>query len=153
MPEYPEEPKTADEKALKQHYGRVLGSAVNPVLREGNSDRRAPPAVKAYARKYPHKMGKWAKNSKTHVSTMTQGGDFFSNEQSVTLAAANTARIEHVGQDGKVATLLLQYCYTVVTLLLQCCYTVVTLLLHCCNTVVILLLHCCYTVVTLLLHC
>jgi isocitrate dehydrogenase len=81
----------------------VLGSAVNPVLREGNSDRRAPPAVKAYARKYPHKMGKWSKSSKTHVATMTQG-DFFANEQSVTLAAATSARIEHVAKDGKVHT-------------------------------------------------
>ncbi|MGE3674463.1 MAG: NADP-dependent isocitrate dehydrogenase [Polyangiaceae bacterium] len=104
VPEYPAEPKTDDEKEAKTRYDRIKGSAVNPVLREGNSDRRAPKAVKEYARKNPHSMGKWSKDCKSHVSTMS-AGDFCHNERSVTLAAATTARIEHVGKDGKVTVL------------------------------------------------
>ncbi|MEZ4373547.1 MAG: NADP-dependent isocitrate dehydrogenase [Polyangiaceae bacterium] len=104
VPNYPAEPKTDDEKEAKARYDRIKGSAVNPVLREGNSDRRAPKAVKEYARKNPHSMGKWSKDCKSHVSTMS-AGDFCHNERSVTLAAATTARIEHVGKDGKVTVL------------------------------------------------
>ena len=104
VPDYPEEPKTEEEQAIAQRYGKVKGSAVNPVLREGNSDRRAPLAVKEYARANPHPMGAWSSGSKTHVSTMS-AGDFFHNEKSITLAAATTVRIEHVAKDGK-ATIL-----------------------------------------------
>ena len=104
LPDYPEEPETDEEKAIKTRYDKVKGSAVNPVLREGNSDRRAPPAVKAYARNHPHRMGKWSADSKTHVSTMSHG-DFFHNELSVTVPEATTARIEHVGTDGSVTEL------------------------------------------------
>jgi isocitrate dehydrogenase len=104
LPEYPEDPKSDKEREIKARYDKVKGSAVNPVLREGNSDRRAPLSVKAYARKYPHKMGAWASDSKTHVAHM-KGGDFRSNEKSVTLPAATEARIEFVGQDGKVTVL------------------------------------------------
>jgi isocitrate dehydrogenase len=104
LPDYPEDPKTDAERDAKQRYDRVKGSAVNPVLREGNSDRRAAKAVKDYAKKNPHSMGAWSKDSKTHVSTMGQG-DFYSNEKSVTLPAATVARIEHVSKDGKVTVL------------------------------------------------
>ena len=100
LPEYPENPKDDKEKDIKARYDKVKGSAVNPVLREGNSDRRAPLSVKQHARKYPHKMGAWSPDSKTHVAHMTQG-DFRSNEKSTTTAAATEARIEFVGQDGK----------------------------------------------------
>ena len=93
LPEYPENPATEEEKDIKARYDRVKGSAVNPVLREGNSDRRAPGAVKAYAKKHPHSMGAWTRESKTRVATMSEG-DFFSNEKSVTLPAATVARIE-----------------------------------------------------------
>ena len=99
IPDYPEEPKNASERAIKIRYDKVKGSAVNPVLREGNSDRRAPKAVKQYARANPHSMGKWTATSKSHVATMGQG-DFRSNEQSVTVPAATTVRIEHVAVDG-----------------------------------------------------
>jgi len=99
LPDYPEEPSTDAERDAQARYDRVKGSAVNPVLREGNSDRRAPKAVKEYARKNPHRMGKWADGSKTHVSTMS-AGDFCHNEQSVTIGAATTARIEHEAADG-----------------------------------------------------
>ena len=99
VPEYPETPKTEAEKDAKARYDKVKGSAVNPVLREGNSDRRAPKAVKDYARAHPHSMGKWAADSKTSVATMGQD-DFFSNEKSVTVPAATTVRIEFVGADG-----------------------------------------------------
>ncbi|MDQ5977103.1 MAG: isocitrate dehydrogenase, partial [Verrucomicrobiota bacterium] len=95
VPDYPEVPKTDAEKDAKARYDKVKGSAVNPVLREGNSDRRAPKAVKDYARAHPHSMGKWSPDSKTSVATMGKD-DFFSNEKSVTLAAATTARIEFV---------------------------------------------------------
>ncbi|WHZ26697.1 MAG: isocitrate dehydrogenase [NADP] [Nitrospira sp.] len=104
LPDYPENPKDDKEKDIKARYDKVKGSAVNPVLREGNSDRRAPLSVKAYARKHPHKMGAWSPDSKTHVSHMT-GGDFRSNEKSMTIPAATTAKIEFVGEDGKVTVL------------------------------------------------
>ena len=104
VPDYPDNATTDAEKDIRARYGKVLGSAVNPVLREGNSDRRAAPAVKQYARNNPHKMGAWSKDSKTHVAYM-QGGDFFGSEVSTTLAAATTARIEHVAKDGAVTVL------------------------------------------------
>src|SRR5687767_2986680 len=104
VPDYPENPKDDKEKDIKARYDKVKGSAVNPVLREGNSDRRAPLSVKAHTRKHPHKMGPWSSDSKTHVSHMT-GGDFRSNEKSVTIPAATTAKIEFVGADGKVTLL------------------------------------------------
>ncbi len=104
VPDYPEDPKTDEERAIAQRYGKVKGSAVNPILREGNSDRRAPHAVKEYARKHPHPMGAWTSESKTHVSTMS-AGDFFHNEKSITLPAAVTVRIEHVAKDGSTAVL------------------------------------------------
>ncbi|MEE2755222.1 MAG: NADP-dependent isocitrate dehydrogenase [Myxococcota bacterium] len=100
LPDYPEEPANADEAAIKARYDRVKGSAVNPVLREGNSDRRAPAAVKAYARNNPHSMGAWSAGSQSHVATMN-AGDFRSNEQSVTTSAATTVTIEFEGQDGQ----------------------------------------------------
>ena len=104
LPEYPENPKDDKEKDIKVRYDKVKGSAVNPVLREGNSDRRAPLSVKAHTRKHPHKMGAWSSDSKTHVSHM-KGGDFFSNEKSLTTTAATEARIEFVSQDGKTTVL------------------------------------------------
>ena len=100
LPNYPDEPETAEEKDIKSRYDKVKGSAVNPVLREGNSDRRAPKAVKNYAKKNPHSMGAWSKDSKTHVATMTHG-DFFHNEKSVTLADATTIKIVHTDAKGK----------------------------------------------------
>ena len=99
LPDYPEEPENDGEREIKARYDKVKGSAVNPVLREGNSDRRAPKAVKEYARKNPHRMGTWPENSRTHVATMSSG-DFRHNEQSVTVDAATTLRIEHVSADG-----------------------------------------------------
>ncbi len=106
VPDYPEEPKTEAEKAVRAKYDAIKGSAVNPVLREGNSDRRAARAVKAYAQANPHSMGAWSGASKTHVSSMT-GGDFRSNERSATITAAQAgaARIEFVGRDGAVKVL------------------------------------------------
>ncbi len=104
LPDYPEEPETDDEREIKARYDKVKGSAVNPVLREGNSDRRAPKAVKQYARNNPHRMGKWSPDSRSHVATMGKN-DFRSNELSVTVAAATTARIEHVAADGSVSVL------------------------------------------------
>ncbi|TNF28629.1 MAG: NADP-dependent isocitrate dehydrogenase [Deltaproteobacteria bacterium] len=104
IPDYPEEPKDDAERALKVRYDKVKGSAVNPVLREGNSDRRAPKAVKEYARQNPHSMGAWSPDSKSHVSTM-ESGDFFHNEQSITLPADTTVNIEHVAADGTVTVL------------------------------------------------
>ncbi len=92
IPDYPAHPKTDEEKALKDRYGKVLGSAVNPVLREGNSDRRAPRAVKEYARKHPHSMGKWSQASRTHVATM-KGGDFYHGEKSMTLDRARKVKM------------------------------------------------------------
>ncbi len=104
VPDYPEDPKDDKEKEIKARYDKVKGSAVNPVLREGNSDRRAPLSVKQHAKQHPHKMGAWTGDSKTHVVHM-DGGDFYSNEKSVTLTEATDARIEFVGQDGKVTVL------------------------------------------------
>jgi isocitrate dehydrogenase len=104
VPDYPENPTTAEEAAIKARYAKVLGSAVNPVLREGNSDRRAAAAVKAYARKHPHRMGRWTRDSKAHVATMSRG-DFASNEKSVTVPEATTVRIEFVDKTGKVTVL------------------------------------------------
>jgi isocitrate dehydrogenase len=104
IPDYPEDPKDDKEKDIKARYDKVKGSAVNPVLREGNSDRRAPLSVKNYSRKHPHKMGPWSPDSKTHVAHM-KGGDFRSNEKSMTTTAATDARIEFVGQDGKTTVL------------------------------------------------
>ena len=104
LPDYPENPKDDKEKDIKNRYDKVKGSAVNPVLREGNSDRRAPLSVKAHTRKHPHKMGAWSQDSKTHVSHM-KGGDFRSNEKSMTTTAATEVRIEFVGQDGKTTVL------------------------------------------------
>ena len=104
VPDYPEYPKTDAEKEIKARYDKIKGSAVNPVLREGNSDRRAPLSVKKHTRQHPHKMGAWAGDSKTHVAHM-KGGDFYSNEKSVTLTEATDAHIEFVGQDGKIMVL------------------------------------------------
>ncbi len=104
LPDFPESPKTDAEKDARARYAKVMGSAVNPVLREGNSDRRAPKAVKDYARKHPHSMGAWSAYSKTAVATMGRD-DFFSNEKSLTVPAATTVRIEHVAADGAVTVL------------------------------------------------
>src|SRR6266568_4092684 len=99
VPEYPNTPKTDDERAIRARYGKVLGSAVNPVLREGNSDRRCPPAVKQYARKHPHSMGAWSADSKTNVAHMT-ADDFRHTEQSAIVPTAGSLRIELVADDG-----------------------------------------------------
>src|SRR3972149_917642 len=95
LPDYPEDPKTDAEKEIKVRYGKVSGSAVNPVLREGNSDRRAAASVNNYARKNPHKMGAWSSDSKTHVAHMS-GGDFYGRETSPTVTEAGAVRIEYV---------------------------------------------------------
>ncbi|MET0278320.1 MAG: NADP-dependent isocitrate dehydrogenase [Pseudorhodoplanes sp.] len=104
VPNYPDSDATPADKEIRARYGKVLGSAVNPVLREGNSDRRAAGAVKAYARSHPHKMGAWSKDSKTRVMHMT-GNDFYGSEVATTVAAPTNARIEFVGNDGAVAVL------------------------------------------------
>ena len=104
IPDYPLEPKNDQEKDIKAKYAKILGSAVNPVLREGNSDRRVAAPVKEYAKKNPHSMGKWSKDSKSHVAHMSSG-DFYGSEQSVTVAAAGSVRIEHVAKDGSVKVL------------------------------------------------
>ncbi len=106
LPDYPGEPKTEEEKTIKQRYGTCLGSAVNPpVLREGNSDRRAPKAVKEYARKHPHSMGgKWSQASRTHVATMRHG-DFYHGEKSLTLDEAHTVRMELKTKSGETLVL------------------------------------------------
>ncbi|WP_156762154.1 NADP-dependent isocitrate dehydrogenase [Microbacterium karelineae] len=104
IPDYPEDPQTADEKDIAAAYDKVKGSAVNPVLRQGNSDRRAPGAVKAYAKAHPHRMGEWSADSKTRVATMGEN-DFFSNEKSYVSADDDTLRIELVGTDGSVTVL------------------------------------------------
>jgi len=104
LPDYPEDPQSDAEREIKQRYDKVKGSAVNPVLREGNSDRRAPGAVKAFARNNPHSMGAWSGDTRSHVATMSSG-DFRSNEQSVTLTAPTTARIELVAEDGSTTVL------------------------------------------------
>lgn len=100
VPDFPEEIKTVEDKAILASYNKVKGSAVNPVLREGNSDRRAPKAVKNYAKKNPHSMGVWTSDSKTHVATMT-AGDFAHNEKSITVTNATTVRIEHIASNGE----------------------------------------------------
>ena len=99
IPNFPDDPKTDEDKALRQRFGKVLGSAVNPVLREGNSDRRAPKAVKNFARKHPHSMSEWKQWSSTHVSHM-HSGDFYDGEQSMTLDKARTVRMELLADDG-----------------------------------------------------
>lgn len=104
LPDYPDEPKNDAEKEIKMRYDKVKGSAVNPVLREGNSDRRAPKAVKNYAKKNPHKMGAWSSDSKTHVATMSKG-DFAHNEKSVTLTDATTVKIQHTDAKGNTTIL------------------------------------------------
>src|SRR5690606_618054 len=100
LPDYPDEPANDTEKAIKAKYDKIKGSAVNPVLREGNSDRRAPNAVKNYAKNHPHSMGAWSPDSKTHVATM-EYGDFKANEKSITLSKGDDIRIELLGADGK----------------------------------------------------
>jgi len=105
IPSYPEDPKSDREKEIKAKYNKIKGSAVNPVLREGNSDRRAPKAVKQYARNNPHSMGAWSSDSKTHVSHMN-GGDFRSNEKSITMTDSNSVKIEFI--DGNGNTILLK---------------------------------------------
>ncbi len=100
LPDYPENPTDKEEKAIKLRYDKIKGSAVNPVLREGNSDRRAPKAVKNYARKHPHTMGSWSNNSKAHVSSMTHG-DFYGSEVSITIDEATKADIIHTNAHGK----------------------------------------------------
>ncbi len=104
IPDYPDDPQNDTDKAIKSRYAKVLGSAVNPVLREGNSDRRAALAVKQYARNNPHKMGAWSSDSKTHVAHMN-AQDFYGSERSTTVATATTARIEFVAADGKTSVL------------------------------------------------
>lgn len=104
LPNYPENAQTDQEKAIKAKYAKVLGSAVNPVLREGNSDRRAPKAVKNYAKANPHSMGAWSKDSKTHVASMSEG-DFYGSEKSLTVAEATQFKIEFVATDGTITEL------------------------------------------------
>ena len=104
LPDYPEEPQNDEEHAIAARYNKVKGSAVNPVLREGNSDRRAPQAVKEYARSNPHSMGAWQADTRSHVTTMSSG-DFRHNEQSVTIANPTTVRIEHVAENGDTTVL------------------------------------------------
>ncbi len=104
IPDFPDEPATLDEQAIKERFAKVLGSAVNPVLREGNSDRRAPKSVKQFARLHPHSMGPWSTNSQTHVASMASG-DFFGNEQSHTFATSSCLRIELHTDEGQVQIL------------------------------------------------
>jgi len=104
VPDFPEEPKTDEEKAIRQRYSKCLGSAVNPVLREGNSDRRAPASVKNYARKHPHSMGEWSMASRTHVATMKHG-DFYHGEKSMTLDRARDVKMDLVTKSGKTIVL------------------------------------------------
>ena len=104
LPNYPDNPETDEEKDVKARYDKIKGSAVNPVLREGNSDRRAPKAVKNYAKNNPHRMGAWSSDSKTHVASMT-AGDFRSNEKSVTVSEATDTRIDFVAADGSITVL------------------------------------------------
>ncbi|WP_166903045.1 NADP-dependent isocitrate dehydrogenase [Mycobacterium sp. DL440] len=104
IPDYPGDPKTDEEKAIRDRYSKILGSAVNPVLREGNSDRRAPKAVKEYARKHPHSMGEWSQASRTHVATM-KTGDFYHGEKSMTLDKARNVRLELVTAGGETIVL------------------------------------------------
>ena len=104
IPDYPENPQTDQDKAVRARYARCIGSAVNPVLREGNSDRRAPKAVKEYARKNPHSMGEWSMASRTHVAHMKHG-DFYHGEKSLTLDKARDVRMELIAKGGKITVL------------------------------------------------
>ncbi|MDP7093084.1 MAG: NADP-dependent isocitrate dehydrogenase, partial [Gammaproteobacteria bacterium] len=104
IPDYPEEPQNDAEKEIKNRYAKVLGSAVNPVLREGNSDRRVAAAVKQYAKKHPHSMGAWSPDSKSQVASMADG-DFYSSERSAVIADAGDVRIEHMDTDGRTTVL------------------------------------------------
>jgi isocitrate dehydrogenase len=104
LPDYPEDPADDEQREIRSRYDRVKGSAVNPVLRQGNSDRRASESVKAYARKHPHSMGEWSRDSRSHVSTMS-AGDFRSTERSVTLSRQGTVKVEHTAEDGSVTVL------------------------------------------------
>ena len=104
VPDYPQDPQTDEEKSIKAKYARVLGSAVNPVLREGNSDRRVATSVKEYARKHPHAMGAWSSSSRSHVSHMTRG-DFYGSEQAASIDTAGSLRIEHTDAQGKTTVL------------------------------------------------
>src|SRR3990170_636190 len=104
LPDYPEDPKNDAEKELQERFAKVLGSAVNPVLRQGNSDRRAPASVKQFSKKKPHKMGAWSSDSKSHVAHMS-GGDFYGSEKSTTVKKGTEVRIEFIAGDGKVTVL------------------------------------------------
>ncbi len=104
LPDYPEDPRTDDERSARAAYDKIKGSAVNPVLREGNSDRRAPASVKSYARRHPHSMGAWSPDSKTNVATM-EADDFAHNEKSVVMGADDSLRVEHVAADGTTTVL------------------------------------------------
>ena len=104
IPDYPDKPSTEEEREVRERYDRVKGSAVNPVLREGNSDRRAPGSVKTFARKHPHSMGEWSRDSRSHVATMSDG-DFRSTERSFTVPRETTVRIEHVDKSGETTVL------------------------------------------------
>ena len=104
IPDYPDEPDSEEEVAIKSRYDKIKGSAVNPVLREGNSDRRAPKPIKNYAKKNPHSMGEWSTDSKTHVATMSHG-DFKSNEKSLTIEGETAVRIEHQQENGETKVL------------------------------------------------
>ena len=104
LPNYPEEPTSDQEHEVKARYDRIKGSAVNPVLREGNSDRRAPASVKSYARKHPHSMGKWSSESKSHVASMDEG-DFFGSEQALTVEKPLNVKIVHASKNGQATCL------------------------------------------------
>ncbi|MEL7003511.1 MAG: NADP-dependent isocitrate dehydrogenase, partial [Bacteroidota bacterium] len=104
LPDYPEEPQNDKEKDIKSRYDKVKGSAVNPVLREGNSDRRAPLSVKKYAQNNPHSMGSWESDSKSHVASMS-GGDFYGSEKSVTVDSATDVKIQLVSENGNITIL------------------------------------------------
>ena len=104
IPDYPESANSEEEQKIKDLYGKVLGSAVNPVLREGNSDRRAPTAVKNYAKAHPHSMGQWSQASRTHVAHMRKG-DFYSSEKSLTVPKAGHVRIEFTDKNGQITVL------------------------------------------------
>ena len=104
IPDYPDEPSNAEQRDVRSRYDKVKGSAVNPVLRQGNSDRRAPASVKQYARQHPHPMGEWSSDSRSHVSTMSED-DFRATERSHTIEGDGAVRIEHVDADGNVTVL------------------------------------------------
>ena len=104
VPNFPEEPANDEEQSIKTRYSKVLGSAVNPVLREGNSDRRVAGPVKEYAKKHPHSMGEWSADSKSHVTSMSDG-DFYSSEQSAVIETAGDVKIEFIGDNGEIQVL------------------------------------------------